>query len=356
MDPQKRPIPRKLVDTAFRRLWLLCIPVVAVPALVMVLVQHPTVYEATGTGWVTETGSLGALRGSTPGYSESTPAQRQAQVITDLLATRSFRESIVLAAGLVAADAPAAEIAAAADGIAARVAAVDFGPNLVGVKASAATPEEAQQLAAGVLTAYQERARTESARDAGVLLTYFEQQVAQATDDVTKTRAGIAAYVKANPAVERVPDAEYQRLLALATLQEGVLQRVLQSQKDAQLAAASITATGETAFTVQDQPALPAGPLGVSMTKRAAYPAAGLALGLTISAAWLYVSFRADRTIRSAEDIESLDVAVLGAIPDLSTSEMARRFAPLRWATFFRRNYARKVAASITPDRGRMAS
>jgi hypothetical protein len=359
MERASSPVSRKLAEAAFRRLWFKLLPVVAVPALVLVLVKHETVYESVGTAWASDVEGLASSPfTASADTSGKTPAERQVELLNDLLMTRSFREEVAIDAGLVAETATPAEIEGAADSLLGRTAAVVAGPNLVTIKASAPTAEEAQRIAAAFIAHYQLRAKTETSREAATILAYFDSQVAAAEADVQETRAAIAAYLAAKPSAAATPDAEYQRLLALSGLQESVLARLLESQQDAQLSAASISASAENIFIVHDLPGVPAAPLGVPLMTRAAYPAAGLVLGVLMSAAFIWLSYKTDRSVRTAEDLEELDVAVLGAVPDLKPGDVARRFTPLRWAGFLRRDYARRVAASISqPARGgRIAS
>jgi hypothetical protein len=360
MDPAAPPVSRKLADAVFRRFWLRLIPVVAVPALVLQFVHHDTVYESVGSAWVTaidsSSGATFTSGGSTAAWKPA--AERQVEILTDLVATRAFREEVAIGAGLISATALPAERVKAADALLGRIGIVMAGPNLVAVKASASSPEEAQAISMAVISHYQLRAHTESTREAATVLAYFDAQVASAQTALAEASAAAQAYLVAHPAVKTTPDAEYQRLLSAAQLQESVLSRLLQGQEDAQLSAATIVASAESVFVVQDLPELPEAPLGVPLATRAAYPAAGLVLGLVIALAWTWLSYRTDRTIRSSEDLRELDIAVLGTVPELSPRDIARRFTPLRWTGFLRRNYARRVAASISPivQRGRVAS
>jgi hypothetical protein len=352
MDRAGSPIPRKLAEAFFRRLWLKLLPAVAVPALVLVLVEHDTVYESVGTAWANDVDGLStsAFTPDSGTNTEASPAEHQVQLLTDLVATRSFRQDVAAGAGLVPAGASADEIAAAADSLIGRMAAVVAGPNLVAIKASAPLADEAQRIAAAFIAHYQLRAQTEATREAATVLAFFDGRVAADEEAVQETRAEIAAYLAAHPAAAATPDAEYQRLLALSALRESALARSVQAQQDARLTAASINASAQGIFVVHDVPALPSAPLGVSLMTRAAYPAAGLVLGLLISAACIWLSYKTDRSVRWAEDVEALDVAVLGSVPELRPADVARRLTPLRWAGFLRRDYARKVAASI-PNR-----
>jgi len=359
MDRRGSPIPRKLVEATFRRLWFKLLPAVAVPALVFVLVKHETVYESVGTAWANDVEGLTSSP-FTPAddASDGTPAERQVELLTDFVTTRAFRQDVAIQAGLVAPTAATADIEAAADSLTGRMAAVVAGPDLVAVKASAPTAEEAQRIAAAFIAQYQLRAKNEASRESATILAYYDGQAAADEALVRQTRATIASYLAAHPAVAAAPDAEYQRLLALSGLQESALARSLQAQQDAQLTAASINAAAQGIFIVHDLPVVPAAPLGVSLLMRAAYPAAGLVLGFLLSAGFIWLSYKTDRSIRSAEDLDDLGVSVLGSVPELTPADIARRFTPLRWAGFLRRDYARKVAASIPhrQSRGRVAS
>ncbi|MCA9832083.1 MAG: hypothetical protein R3B97_13945 [Dehalococcoidia bacterium] len=349
MQRSTSPIPRKLVETAFRRFWLLLMPVLAVPVLVTVLVSHQTVYRSASVAWVAEISGPGTSTFAGPATVDSTASARQVSVVNDLLTTRSFREAVLSGSGIVAADSTSEELEAARERVGRQLSATATGPNLVTFAAEAPTAEEAQRLAAAFVAEVQARLRSESTREAAVVLSYFETQAAQAKQAVADTGAALAAYAKLNPTVEKNPDAEYQRLSGLLVAQEAVLQRVLQSQNDAQLQAASITASGEALLVVQDEALLPAAPEPVSLTAKAMYPAAGLVAGVFMALALLYFWYRTDHTIRSAADIDDLELLVLGDIPELRPHDIARRFTPLRLVGAFRRDYARQVAASISP-------
>ncbi len=349
MDSAVSVIPRKLIEALFRRFWIALIPVIAVPAAVVVLVHHPVVYESTASVWVS---TVAALETSTPPIRSSatdTPAKRQVDVLNDLLATLAFREAVALEAGVVAPDASATDRSGAAYAVGSRIAAIVIGPNLVGVKASAGTPIEAQRIVQAVLNQYQARIAADRARESSVVLGYFEKAVAAAQQDLAQARADTAAYTKLNPLSEKTPTPESLRLADRVENAQKLVDRLVQSQQDALLAAASSTNTSTVTFSVQDAPALPGAPLGIPLLKRLGYPFAALLFGVIIAAAYLYLCYRSDHTIRSREDLVSLDVALLGYVPELKPTAAYARYTPLRWAGFVRRDYARRVAASISP-------
>src|SRR5258708_369967 len=103
-------IPRKLVETAFRRLWIALIPVLAAAALVLLFVHHGSLYESAATAWVTRANDIATVSLDPA----NTPAKAQAAVLTDFLATENFREGVAVQAGMVTADAPKGDLEAAA--------------------------------------------------------------------------------------------------------------------------------------------------------------------------------------------------------------------------------------------------
>lgn len=352
-------IPRKLVETAFRRLWVAVIPVLAVPALVLLLVHHTSLYESTGTAWVSRPPNTTPAGSLDPA---NTPAKAQVQVIADLLATGSFRESVAIEAGLTGGDASRGELDAAADAVARAVAAVVVGPNLVAVKASAATGEQAQKLAAAMLARYQARAAADNTRELQTVVDYFTKQAGLAQDELAKTRASLAAYLKAHPGVDKTgTDTDFLAIQARADAQAKTVDKLSQSLQDAQLQAAAGSATArDTTFEVQDQPRVPSAALGVPASKRLGYPVAGLFLGVVIAVVYLYLAYRADHSIRSKDDLAGLGLPVLGYVPNLRPREarLLGGYTPFRWIAPLRKDYGRKVAASISPipEEKRLAS
>ena len=190
-----------------------------------------------------------------------------------------------------------------------------------------------------------------------------QKQVAVAQDELTKTRTEMASYLKAHPGVDKTGlDADYARLTSRGEAQTRTVEKLAQSLQDAELqfAAGGASAAPSLSFVVQDVPNLPAAPLAIPASKRLGYPAAGAFLGLLIGLATIYFSYRADHTIRSRDDLVGLGVPVLGYVPRISPREarLLRGYTPLRWVAPLRRDYARKVAASISPlpDEKRIAS
>lgn len=340
-------IPRKLVETAFRRAWLLALPVLLVPALVIAFRPHTTTYASSATVWVAKIeGVPQAARAATNNSTATSTSEEQVQVLSDLLQTSAFRETVAVAAGLVAADAPDTARRAAGDTIAASVTVTALGPNLLGIRAHGSAPGPAQQIAGAVITAYQARVLDEGAKEAQTVVSYFEKQAALAQDDLAKAQAELASYLKAQPpaaADKPIVDTGYQALQAKVDSQAKVADRLLGSLQDARLTAASGATASATTFTVQDAPLVPSSPVPEAAAKRLGYPLAGVLLGVFIAAGYLYVSFRTDHTIRSSEDLVGAGVQVVGTVPELRPRGLLARHGGAR------RNFARRVAVAIPP-------
>lgn len=346
-------VPRKLLETACRRWWLLVLPVVLVPLLVVLLIPQTATYTSTAALWVTRSGAAAGVV-SQPG-AESL-ARTQVQVLNDLLATESFRTQSAIQAGFVAADAPGTEKQMAAAVIGVRVSAAAPGPNVMTISARGRTAEGAQHLATGVLGQFVSRLAAEDAREATAVVGYYEKQLGVAQSEMAKTQAAAAAYVRAHPGADSKTDTDYLALQTTLDVQTSLTQKLQGSLQDARASAAA-GGLQSVFVSVQDAPSYPLSPDAVSLSKRLAMPVAGAVAGLAIAAAYLYLAYRADHTIRSREDLAGLPVRVLGLVPELALAQTAAgRFAFVERLRPRNRNFARRVAVSLPPSPGGQAT
>jgi hypothetical protein len=344
-------IPRKLVEAAFRSWWVLLLPVVLLPALVLALVDHPVEYRSSAQVTVSapegiDPGPLGQNRNPW-----RTPAQNQAEVLNDLMGSRAFREPIAVDAGLVSPESSPELIERAGRIAAERLTIGATGVTIVGITATGPTAESALALADAFVNRVQSYVFAEASRGNSRVIEYYERQISEATEELGVRQAELNAYAAANPtaATQRPPDLTYERLVTRVTNQV----RVLDGYRDqlayvsAQQAAAPEALNA--VFSVLDTPNLPAQPAEITIAQRVGLPAAGLLLGLLISAAYLWVAYRTDHAIRSSEDIAQLGVPVLGAIPVLrERPTWWRGYRPVTLLPPRRaRNYARQVAAAM---------
>lgn len=316
-------VPRKLVEIAFRRIALLALPVVAAPVLAFLLVPSSTKYASSATVWVSEPAAFdgtGVARTENPFV---TPAELQTRVLQDLLATRSFRESIALDAGLVESGDETALKNLAIERVGASIEVEAVGDNLVGITATSGSADQAFDLTTSFLAAYDTWASETLSREAEIAVTYFSQQVALAQAELDTREAALTAYLRLAPnaAAAFPPDVDYLALAGRVEAQRGTVEGLLASLQQARLDVASTESTLAASFSVQDRPDLPDAPLQLSPVERFAAPAIGLVFGVVIAGGYVFLAFRTDHTIRSGEDLDGLDTRVLAYIPLVNTIE-----------------------------------
>ena len=332
-------VPRKLVETLFRRWPILVALVAGLTAAGWYLSDAPLRYQSSARVWVSELLQTQANNG----LPAQTPAARQVEVFNDLLATDAFRRDVAVAAGLVPAEATVAAQASGAWEVGRALSVTAAGPNLLSLSARTADAASAQRIVQGAIEQYQARMKRDGERETGILIDSIRKQLTVAQGELAKAQAELSAYLKVNPlAADRAnADAEYLRLQGNLDSQVKIVDRLNASLQDAQLTAVS-GGNELLTLTVQDAASLPAAPMPVSLASKAAYPAAGFAMGLMLAATYLYLSYRADHTVRSSDDLLGLAVPLLGCVPELKRERKGlRRPWPRRG------EYARGLATSL---------
>ena len=339
-------IPRKLSEIFFGQLWLLVIPVLTVPLVVAILLRPEPTYQSYATVWVgrTVTGASTTFGQSNPYLS---PAQNQAQTITDLLSTKSFRLEVATTAGLVSDGETSAGIPLF------DVWAGTSGANLVVITAQSSNPTAAAQIVSAVLSSYSERVKEGATRQATSTAGYYEQQLPVAEAELAAREAKVQEYLQAHPEAGIVGSAEsfdldYRTLVNNVQTQQTLVEDIQKNIQATQLALASIDEDQGSSFQVQDPPTVPSVPVAVSKAHKFGMPVVGLMLGLLIAGGYLAVRYRTDHTIRSVEDLDGMGVVVLGGVADLHPNGIWWRLSPDR--IFARKkvmSFARRIAASI---------
>lgn len=347
-------IPRKLAEAAFRNLWVLLLPMVLLPVTVILLARDVPTYVSGATIWTQPLEGVNSGPLSTSGSVYNTPAVNQVQVLNDLLATRTFRTDIAIAARLVSAGASERELNKAADYVLESVAVQAIGTNLVGLVVTTPVAADSYAIAVSFINEYQRRASEESTRDATVRIAYYEDQLTLAQAELDDRLADLNAYVTANPKVvdpDLTPwDATYERLKASVDQQNTLVQDLTSKRFEAELSVKSAEGAQGAVFTVQDPPRLATDANPVSIVKKLGLPLAAMGFGAFLAVGYLYVVFRLDQTIRTSEDLEGMGVPLLGYVPEIQKGPGAGawQYTPFGWLMKQRqRGYARKVAASI---------
>lgn len=343
-------IPVKLVETIFRRYWAVLIPVILVPMIAMALTAKHWEYQSTAVVWVSSpvAGDKPAI-GSYNTY--LTPAQNQAQTLNDLLHTRSFLTLIGQQAGVIPTSAADEPSSASPSGF--QVYAYATGVNLLTISAISSSGEDSQALVQAVIDQYLQRATEQIQSDSTVSADYYQQQLAVAQQGLVEKNAKLAEYLSTHPKAADPTSAEsraldYQALVSQAQSQTALVSKLQDSLQAIQLREASAPQTQASQFAIQDPPRKPGAPLPISLTSRLGIPMAAAILGLMVGLGYLYIAYRTDHTIRSAEDLEGVGATLLGSVPQLEPAPGWARYTPLAWFIGWRkRDFARKVAAAI---------
>lgn len=341
-------VPRKLIETAFRHKWVLVAAVLLVPALALALSSKPARYQSQAVLWVTEPPDQSTLIGHSDPY--RTPAQNQALTIGDLLTTSSFRVAVAQRAEVIPPDAPPGVARAIARNI--NVWAGSAGQNLLNIGAISASPEESQRLAQAVIDEYSARAAEQAQQNLTASVEYFREQLTIAQQELDLRQKALSDYLLANPrAVDpqrAVDDVQYQTLRTRVETQGQVVESLSGKLQDNELRLATANSGRGASITVQDPPSLPGAALPQSITSRLGMPFAGLVFGLLIGATYLYVRFRSDHSIISAEDLAGLPVPMLGSVPELRPAGIVHSLPVVGPITRIRqRGFARSTARDI---------
>ena len=334
-------IPNKLVETAFRRWYLLLLPMLIVPLLIVALTPTTPTYKSNASVWVSKPENIdgGSLTRNANPY--LTTAQNQAQVISDLMQTRSFRESVIAEVPGMSPD--------AAGIVTTNVSVSALGNNLVGITGTASSPERAQALVAAVLSQYQKHATEASQRESAVVIDYYTGQLAPAQAELAKREAALTSYTQGKTPQQLNTDPTYAALSSSLEAQNTTVQGILDTIQTANLTALSGPESEKALFNVLDQPRLPSTALPISPATRFGYPFAGLLFGALIGAAYIYMLFRTDHTIRTSQDLNGLNVPVLGHVPNINTPRHGPFGLVPGWLPGREhRDFARQVAASIS--------
>lgn len=351
---QRSLVPRKLVEAGFRNLWILLLPILIVPVAVTFLTREETVYNSGATIWTQQTEGVdsGPLATSTNPY--ITPAENQVKILYDLLATQTFRTDIALTAKLVTATSSQDELTDASDYVGKSISVAAIGTNLIGLRVATPIAADSFDIANAFVIEFQERALAESVRLAQVKIDYYDEQLSLASAELDERRNDLNIYVAANPKVVdpnlKLYDAQYESLKASVDTQTILVQGLTSKRFDAELSVKSAETSQAATFNVQDAPRLATAPQSAGMMKRFGLPLAGMLFGAFISAAYLYLVYRLDQTIRTASDLSDAGVTLLGYVPEIQKGPGAGlwQYTPFGWLMKQRqRGYARKVAASI---------
>ena len=319
----------RLLEAFFRHKLLILMPVIATPLLVLpaaFLLVRPF-YESAAGVWVERPTYIPAAEDWNRYVS---PAQNQHSKLTEMLRTRAFVEDVArrtTLAPLLATNEGREELA---EYLQRSISAVATGSKLLTIRVRADSPDIAYEVINATLNAFRDRSANDRANQTSMVIAFYEGQVKNAEDELTRARDGLRRYLAANPRYAQVDPSSRtvgQSLNLPVAAIDPVLSDLIRAQENAQKeqerlrglldqaqfdSQASLEG-GDAAFQVIDQPVLPTS----SQRERRRliiFPTAALLVGLIVGAALLIILTVADRSARWPEDLDKVG-KVIGIVP-----------------------------------------
>ncbi len=341
-----RLVDRKLIERALRMAPAVLLLAILTPMLLVALLRDTPEYVSTASIWINDADEFsGTSLGSESIF--DTPAQRQVNVINQLLGTDPFAREIAIRAELITEDATADDRDHATDWVQSHVFAFALGANLLGLTSGDPTAENAFAMTAASVDVYLERVAEESTRRTQIQIDFYQDRLTQAEQILAERRDAVSAYLDRNPGAAslEVFDPNYLSLTTAFDAQQTVVTGLQTALQDAELDAVSAEQGTAARYAIQDTPSLPRSAEGGSLTTTLGLPLAAAMLALGLGVAWIYISAQADHTIRSTADLEDIGLPVIGFVP-----EIRRKNRVMAWLTLrFRRDrhFVRGLAGSI---------
>ncbi|PDW00930.1 lipopolysaccharide biosynthesis protein [Candidatus Viridilinea mediisalina] len=334
-----RIILLKLIESAFKRLWiaLIAITVMAGVGFFWAQSKAPT-YTSSGTLYVEKESllaSLTAVSSEMPWWVTKTSAERTIDEIDELLATRSFAvaafERTDLAASL-ASDDPKELQEAIAD-FRKMISMSTLGEKTVRITGTSEEPEIAQQVVNALLDTYVEWKLIADYQESVVAQNFFADLIGPYQDDLRRARNNLMLFLQDNPEptqserpiYERM---EIERLRAEVDRAERRVEETKRSEESARLALAQSEALTRQTYTIIDMPQLPmehSRSTTAFVIDIAIFVVVGAAMGVAI----IIMSAIFDHTFRFALDVrKTLNLPVLAVVPKgkLSWRERLQRW------------------------------
>jgi len=342
----------KIIEAFFRHKLLLLLPPILIPAIVtpLAIMANPPVYETSVGVWVGRPAYLTYKDDNTSAW--VTGVQSQSGKLAELLRTRAFiddvakRTSLAPLAGSPAGESRLGDLIARSVVIGASTA----GPGTAGAAASehllvirvqSGTAQVAYELCKAIVDAYQEKTAADQADEASVAADFYQSQLQDAQQKLTKASQDLRRYVAAQQAAgidSAIDDGPGSLPAAMLDPRLGALQDNVQTAqfafKQAQTGldqaqqGALIAAQGQQySFQILDAPQMPTS--ATPQTKKiVVYPIAAAVGGLVLSAVLLVLIVASDRSIRSEADLMA-GMRLLGAVPHLRLRRVPKGLRPV---------------------------
>lgn len=321
----------KILEAFFRHKVLILLPIVLIPLLVgpIALISAPVYYESWMGVWVDRPQYLTFSQSGWNQY--ITPAQNQANSLNEQLRTRSFVMDIAKRTQL----APLVGNAKGEDRILSifntGLSITPTGDHLLVIHFRADTARLSYDLLNATLDAFKENASTDRVNQASLAISFYQSQLQDAQDQLTKLTSTARQYIASNPRLGSLSpqpgtqtdpvlpvtstDAQLADLMGQIQFQQKEIDRLRGTLSQAQFDASAGLEAQDLGFQVIDAAQVPSAPTR-ALRKQLIYPIAGLAAGFAFAAILLVLLVAGDRAVRSEGDLPTT-ARVLGVMPQL---------------------------------------
>ncbi len=321
-------IVRRVLEALFgHRIQLALLTLIPLAVGLVVAQSVPRKYDATASVWALRPFESVGINGPVSDPYAS-PAQTQATVLKELLQTRSFALDVANQTDLVSTF-PASTRAnpqklndAIATDIATNVLVTPGGVNLYMISYTSSSPVVAQQVVAAVIHDFGPRSGEFASAAGQQLQQFYQSQMDQLQKNL---EAAVAAEGKCTRASAYADPSQDPACLLLhnQTLQAQSQLAAAQSQLGSINSQVALNGTSSNSlFSVVDQPQVPTQPQS-HVKALLTFVGGGAALGIIISALYIVILLRRDRTIVDPRDLErAVGQLVLLEVPALPKTSM----------------------------------
>jgi uncharacterized protein involved in exopolysaccharide biosynthesis len=285
-----------------------------------------TQYEATARIWVDKPALDNVLDPNAPsGYVAASPAQEQADKLTQLLQTDSFVAAILTntaASGRLAAESDRDQVIKDTRG---KIDVTFLGPNTVKVSYTGSDPALSQQVVQSTIDQFRSWDLTARLEQSAIEGQFYQKQLQIYQGQVDAATKQVNDFQTAHP----FPDPSSPQYLELQSLQRDLdSARALLSATNAKIqqadAANSLSdSSRQYEFQVLDAPTVPKQPTA-TLTRLAEYLGVGLAVSFGLILCAVAFATWQDTTIRNGDDLQRLTgVPLLDSIPHLPSGRVS---------------------------------
>lgn len=309
----------RLLEVAFRRWWLVVVPLVLFGGLgVAASLGGSDEYESSAVLRVQDETVLSDLTGDSSSFTWETPAQATSRQLNELLGTDSFASAVAATAGV---DDGSVKGLVSLDDLRSAVGASASGQNLVVVRARTTDPVASQRLTQATIDEFVQTVIDSVLAESDAAEAYFTDLLDRYQAESELATQALDAYLIQHPEPASgdrptVEQLEIARLTRAAEAAEAKVSDTRQRVEGAQLAAEQALADTQQRLGVVDQPQVPTAPLS-SVKEMVKTLAMYMALGVFLAVAAVVVFVLMDRSIRRPSEVRSrLGVDVLATVPD----------------------------------------